>query len=391
MVQIILNILFLLSACLPALLFPPVRQNRLMWVMPGCALLCGVFTASALLLFIYALLLGACLWFLTYKLPEDGKLLSFVLCWGGCLAVLGGGHFLRGGAPASIMTWLFLALMICAALAFGFAINWCTRWTLEDSMPLSDERSISPLPLLFILAGILLLLTLLCGRFPLGCTVSAAVLQVFTLLITALWRDMSLAVRHSQETSDHSRQSMRVIDRASRSSEAELQRQLAESNNKLLLARLAYRNNDHASLAEVLDISEEQDAATYCSFPLLDAVLRHSAYEARRSGMTPNFQLQLGGLRDFSLSDIGVMLDMMLGVMTEHHPGKPDMLRLCVQEWGNALIMTVGRHDRLYSVDGDKLDTLNQLTAERGGWSEFAEKENWICLSAVLFRPSAEK
>lgn len=391
MARIILNILFLLSACVPALFFLPVRKSRLMWILPVCALLCGMNPASVLLFFIYALLLGVCLWFLAYKLPENGKLLNFVLCWGGCAAVLDSGHFLRGSAPASVITWLFLVLVICLALAFGFAINWSTRWTLEDGMPLSEDNRISPIPLLLILVGILLLLIPAGGRFPLGCAIAAVMLQVLILLVTALWRDMSLAVRHSQQTSDHSRQSMRVIDRASRSSEAELRRQLAESNNKLLLARLAYRNNDRKALTEVLDIPEELDTTPYCSFPLLDAVLRHAAYEARRSGMTPNFQLQLGGLRDFSLSDIGVMLDMMLGVMTEHHPGEPDFLRLRVQEWGNALVMTAGRHDHLRSIDDDKLDTLNQLAADRGGWSAFTEKENWICLCAVLFRPSAEK
>ena len=257
-------------------------------------------------------------------------------------------------------------------------------------MQLSEDHKISPLPLLIAISAFLLLLALLGSELPIGCILISIVLQSLLLMLLSLWDNMSLAVRHSKESSEHSQKSVHLIDHASRSSEATLQRHLTESNNRLHQVSLAYQNGDKAALSSLLEFPDEP-GSSYCSHLLLDAILRNGARKARDAGLLPNFQLQLGSMKDFFLPDVGVLVNLMLELMTECHPGSSDTLRLRMQEWGDALIVVVGRRDFLNAVPENKMNALLQLTEEYHGWLELAEKDRGIRLSAVLFRPLAEK
>lgn len=392
MAQNIQYFLFFLLVCLPAFLFRPFARKRFGWCFLPCALLGELllYSLPRLAFFLYALVLGIFLFFVMYKPLQYGKLSGFFLCWSGSISVLSIGHLLNTTSSSDLTVWFLLLFTLFVALTLGFICRWLSRWTTEDVFWLSEDHKISPLPLLIIISVFQLLLTFFGETLPVICIVVSLTLQAILLLILSLWDNMTLSVRHSQESSENSRQSVHLIDHASRSSEAVLQRQLTEINNKLQQARLAYHSGNKDILDALLDPPEEQ-GNSYCSQLLLDAILRHSAHEAHEVGLLTNFQLQLGGMRDFPLSDIGVLLDLMLGLMIEPHPGKPDTLRLRMQEWGDALVVVVGRRDSLRAVAESKMNTLLQLTEEYHGWLELTEKERGICLSAVLFRPTAEK
>lgn len=391
MEQYIQSILFFLFACLPAFLFRSFPRKRFGWCFLPCALLGALFLyffpRTAFLL--YALLLGLFLFFAVYRPLKIGKLSGFFLCWSGSLSILCIGH-LYIISPAGLTLWFFLAFVFVVSLSFGLAAYWLFRWTAEDTFRLSEERRISPLPPLIMITCFQFLLTFFGEFFPVGCVLISVALQIILLMILSLWNNMTLSVRHSQESSENSRQSAHLIDHASRSSAAELQRQLTESRNKLHQARLAYHSGNKEVLDTLLDLPEEQ-SGSYCSQLLLDAILRHSAHEAQEVGLLTNFKLQLGSMRDFPLSDIGVLLGIMLELLSEPHPGKPDTLRLRMQEWSDALVIVVGRREPLRVVPESKMNTLRQLAEEYHGWAELAEKEHGICLSAVLFRPAGEK
>ena len=392
MERIFLNFLLFLFACLPAFLFHPFQRKRYSWCFILCSLL-GAFLLYPLprfALLLYALLLGICLFFVLYKPTGHSKLSSFFLCWNGSIAVLSTGHLLYTVSSLTPSAWFLLLFSFLVGLSFGLAIYWLSRWMTEDTVWLSEEHRISPLPLLITIFCLMLLLTFFGERFPIGCVFVAAVLQSLSLMVISLWNNMTLSVRHSQESSENSRQSIHLIDNASRDSEAALLRKLTESNNKLHQISLAYQNGDKETVSTLLNLSEEQ-GPSYCSHFLLDAILRSSAHEARNADLLPNFQLQLGKLQNFPLSDIGVLVDLMLILMIEHHPGKADTLRLRMQEWSDALIVVVGRRDPLRSVPESKMNTLLQLTKEYHGWLELTEKDRGICLSAVLFRPNAKE
>lgn len=153
---------------------------------------------------------------------------------------------------------------------------------------------------------------------------------------------------------------------------------------------LAYQNNDEAALAYLLDSGEERSGVSYCSYLMLDAILREDAARAQKAGLKTDFKLRLGGMSGFSLADTGVMPDTVLSLLSEDHPGTPDVLRLRVQEWGDALVLTAGRRNFLYALPEEKMNVLRQLTEDYNGWLELTEKGMGIRLFAVLFRP-AEK
>lgn len=392
MKQFVQSFLLFLFACLPTFFFRPFRRKRFFWCFILCAL-SGAFLFQPFprfALFFYALLLGLCLLLVVYMPLEHGKLSGFLLCWSCGLAVLSIGRPPHTAALSGRTEWLVLSLSLFAALVFAFFSRWLSRWEIEDTVWLSEERKVSPLPLLITISFLLLLLTFGETGFSIDRIVIAGVLQILLLMILSLWSNMALSVLHSKESSENSRKSVHLIDSASRSSEATLQRQLTESNNKLQQVSLAYQNGDEAALSVLLDLPEDT-GSSYCSLPLLDAILRHSARKSEAADLLPNFQLQLGSMRNFFLPDVGVLVDLMLELMTERHPGKPDTLRLRMQEWGDALVVVVGRRDPLHTVPENTMNTLLQLTEEYHGWLEFAEKGHGIRLSAVLFRPAAKK
>lgn len=392
MKELVQNSLLFLFAFLPAFLFRPFHRKRFTWCFVLCALL-GAFLLQPFPRFalsLYALLLGLCLFLVVYQQLEHGKLSGFLLCWSSGVAVLNTAHLLHTPALSRITAWFLLLFSLLVALALGLASHWLSRWTTEDAVWLSEDHKVSPLPLLITILSLLLFLTFFGGALPIGCIFFALVLQILLLMILSLWDNMALSVRHSKESSESSRKSVHLIDHASRSSEATLQRRLTESNNKLHQASLAYQSGNKEVLSTLLELPDEQ-GSSYCSHLLLDAILRHGARKAQEVGLFPNFQLQLGNMQDFFLPDIGVLVDLMLELMTERHPGKSDTLRLRMQEWGDALIVVVGRRDPLSAVPENKMNTLLQLTEEYHGWLELAEKGRGIRLSAVLFRPTVEK
>lgn len=392
MEQLIRDFLLFLFSFLPAFLFRPFARKRYAWCFVLCSLL-GAFSLQPFPRFalpVYALLLGLCLFFVLYKPLARGKLSGLLLCWSSGIAVLNTGHLLHTLALSDMTAWFLLLFSLLAALSLGFASHWLSRWTTEDTVWLSEDHSVSPLSLLITISALLWILTLCGEAFPIGCAFFALALASLLLMILSLWDNMALSVRHSRQSSEESRKSVHLIDHASRSSEATLQRRLTESNNKLYQVSLAYQNGDKAALCALLDLSDRPDNS-YCPYLQLDAILHHRARKAREAGLFPNFQLQLGGMRNFFLPDIGVLVGLMLDLMTERHPGKPDTLRLRMQEWGDALVVVVGRHDLLNTVPENIMSTLLQLTEEYHGWLELAEKERGIRLSAVLFRPTGEK
>lgn len=392
MKQFAQSFLLFLFACLPAFFFRPFCRKRFFWCFILCSL-SGAFLFQPFphfALFFYALLLGLCFLLVIYKPLEHGKLSGFLLCWSSGLAVLNIGHLPHTDVFSVRTEWLVLSLSLFAALVLAFFSRWLSRWTTEDEVWLSEESKVSPMPLLITISLLLLLLTFRGTDSFINRTVIASVLQVLLLMILSLWNNMALSVLHSKESSENSRKSVHLIDSASRSSEATLQRRLTESNNKLQQVSLAYQNGDEAALSALLDLPKDT-GRSYCSLPLLDAILRHSARRSEAADLLPNFQLQLGSMRNFFLPDVGVLVDLMLELMTERHPGKPDTLRLRMQEWGDALVVVVGRRDPLNAVSENTMDTLLQLTEEYHGWLEFAEKGHGIRLSAVLFRPADKK
>ena len=391
MEQFLPSFLFFLFTCLPPLFFRPLNRKRF----APCLFLCLLASAAEpdfpCLLFLFALGLGLFLFFAVRHSPSCATMPAFSLCWGGCLAVLDVGHLLFSILSSALTTWVLLLLTFLIALAFALASRWFSRWTLEDAIQLSEEQSITPATPLVILLFLLLFCSLFGGYFPLICACIAVFLHILLLLLLSLWNNMTLTIRHSRESSENSRQSVQAIDRASRSTEAELRRRLTESDNKLHQVKLAFQNGDRDTLASLLELSQEAEESSYSSFLLLDAILRHRAAEARKAGLQPNFQLRLGTMNGFSLAEIGVLLDLMLTLMGEPHPGnQDDALRLRMQEWGDALVIVVGRRDALRTLPEDKMNVLRQLTGDRLGWLELTEKEKGICLSAVLFRNDDE-
>lgn len=389
---LVLNSLLFLFSCLPAFLFRPFPIKRFAW----CFVLCAPLSAflfqpfPRFSFFFYALLLGLFLFLSIYRVIESGKLSGFLLCWSGGLTVLSSGHLLHAVASTGAAAWFLLLFSLFEGIVFGFAARLLFQRGSEDMVQLTEDHKVSPLPLLFIISAFLFLLTLFGAELPIGCIPISIVLHSLLLMILSLWDNMSLAVRHSKESSEHSQKSVHLIDHASRSSEATLLRQLTESNNKLHQVSLAYQNGDKATLSSLLELPDTQ-GSSYSPHLLLDAILRSSARKARDAGLLPNFQLQLGSMENFFLPDIGVLVNLMLELMSERHPGDPDTLRLRMQEWGNALIVVVGRRDSLNSVPENKMNALLQLTEEYHGWLELAEKDRGIRLSVVLFRPISEK
>ena len=392
MKQSVQSLLLFLFACLPAFFFRPFHRRRFFWCFILCALL-GAFLLHPLdrfAIFFYALLLGICLFPLVYKPLKHGRLSGFLLCWNGGLAVLNIGRLPRPSELSGTAEWLVLALALAAALVFAFFSRWLSGWTTEDSVYLSEDNKASPLPLMITISIPQLLLTFAGTDFSVGRIFIAAVLHSLLLMLLSLWNNLTLSVLHSLESSENSRKSLQLIDSASRSSEATLQRHLTESSNRLRQVSLAYQNGDKAALSALLELPDDM-GSSYCAFPLLDAILRHGARESEAAGLRPNFQLQLGSMRNFFLPDVGVLIELMLELMTERHPGEQDTLRLRMQEWGDALIVVAGRRDPLNFVPENTMHTLLQLTEEYHGCLEFAKKGQGIRLSAVLFRPAAEK
>ena len=248
MERLLLNFLSLLAAALPALVFRPFRKKWFRWLFALVSLLAAPFLTFSLSFFVYALLLGLFLWFCLCRQLPQGRVVSFCLCWNGCLAALGVAAALRDSV-------LCFPLTLCAAALFVFTAKWLSRWSLEDTISLSGEQSISPLPLLLPLTPLLLLLLILPFRqYPVLRAVAALLLQGFTLLTVALWSNIALAVRHALESSQHSRQ---AFERINRNSGTELRRQLTESNNRLRQLSLAVRSGDSAAIDALLDPPEE--------------------------------------------------------------------------------------------------------------------------------------
>ena len=389
MKQIIAILLLFLFACIPALLFRTLRLKRCLWGFLLCAgggafLLPEGFSPGV---FLYALLLGAYLYLMVYRPREQGRCLAFCLCFSGCMAVLGTAHALLASDFPSLTGYALLLYALALGAGYGSALRVIFREESEDILPLSEEQTLSPrLPLLTILICQLLLL-LFAAALPVLCLCMSLLLALLSLLLLSLWNNMSLTVLRSRESSERGKQSRQAIDHVNRGTEAELQRRLTESNNRLLQASFAFRRNDKEELQLLLGTADEPGIITYSDNHLLDAILRHRAYEARRSEMTPSFRLQLGTMKGFDVSDVGVVLDMMLGMMSEHHPGHQDMLRLRMQEWGDTLVIVVGRHDCLRMAPEEQMNAMRHLIEEYGGCLELAEWGRNLCLSAVLFRP----
>ena len=391
MEQIIPVLLLFLFACIPALLFRPLQLKRYLWGFLLCAGGAAILLPEGFVpgVFLYALLLGAYLYFAVYRPRKQGKFLGFCLCFSGCMAVLGAAHALLSSDFPSLTGYALLLYSLTLGVGYGFALRIIFREESDDVLPLSEEQKLSPrLPLLMILLCQMFLL-LFGAALPVLCLSISLFLALLSLLLLSLWSNMSLAVLRSRECSELDKQSRQAIDHVNRGTEAELQRRMTESNNRLLQASFAFRRNDKEELQLLLGAADESGSITYSDNHLLDAILRHRAYEARRSEMTPSFRLQLGAMKGFDLSDIGVVLDMMLGMMSEHHPGHKDMLRLRMQEWGDTLVIVVGRHDCLRMAPEEQMNAMRHLVEEYGGCLELAEWGRDLCLSAVLFRPPA--
>jgi len=371
--------------CIPALFFRAEGKKRWWWLYGTC-IVCG----GALLGFsvpaaelIFAFVMGACILIPGLRMHRSGVAVSFCLCWSAGLAVLCGRNILTTAFP---QVSLLCALVLSAA--FSVVTRLLSRWTMEDSAVLSEERRVTPLLLLSVFSLLALCAVAFAPTAPGACAVISIASAAFSAMVVSLWNEMRLAVTHSVEGVQQSQKKLEAIDKASRNTDSELYRQLAECRSRLEQLSAAFRQGDMDCLGQLLSVDSIPEQSSYSSNLLLDAVLRSGAARIEKAGMRTDFSLLLGELKAFSASDLGVILDIILDILSEPHPSESDTVRLRVQKWNKMLVISAGRRAALRVVPEVKREALNTLAERYQGWTDFTQQEKGTRFSVVLFEPA---
>jgi len=382
--RVVLGFLTSAMCCLPSLVSRQLDLKRRWWLYGCCILLGGAILWSDIpgSAAIYAVLLGACIVLSFFRSEKPGKYLRIALCWGSGMATLCGRFLFSAQA-----VFLSAVSVLIVSTGFSFASRWLSKWTAEDFVALTEEKKTSPMLLMCFLLGVLFVITAVSEVFSVACAWLAVAFGIAIALTITLWNDLSLAVSHSLETSQQRQSRMAAIDRASRDSDAEIFRQLTECRNHITQLQLAYGNHDMAAVDALLSTETDSRRRSYTDNMLLDAVLRNRAYQIEKRGMRTDFILQIDSIRGYSISDIGVILETMLDLISDSFGGSHDLVKLRVQTWHRMIIMTAGRRSGIQSIPELKRETLRQLADDYHGWFEIAEFGKETRISVVLLDP----